>query len=810
MKGSNMNLTSKAGLVVGMFAILAIVPGKAAARDVTLVKKGKARCVIVVQPGTMAGLGTNAKLPRATLEKELESRRRLQRDSAADLALYLGKMSGSKIEIVEGLPAREKRLPIYIGPEAQKVFGAVGISKAGLFGFRVVVSRKGVGLYGESEYGTSYAIYELLHRLGCRWFMPTELGECIPQLSTLAVPVMDESLAPATESRGIWQGGVDYRRRNRLNCGKGIIWVNMSQGNLERYITKEQRKAHPEWCLHVNGKPHPHYLRWTRQDVADAVADAIIKQIEANHLPALKAGMRVGIGIVPGDYVVPADDPEEAKADPVPRVWEPAAGRWSVTDRYILLANRVAERVGKKYPTVLFSILAYVNQSMPPARYPVHPNLQVTIAPIDFNRMHPMTWPNHPNETWLLDMVQGWGKKASRIRAYWYGMNLAEPSAPNPFITKWGTDIPILLENNMVEWGPETMGGWESMLPGYALAARMTFYPEEKPEAILADLWTRFYGAAAEPMSRYWHTMDGAWIDGGEYAGSFFGYLRMFTPGVLGGARTEINETLSRCRTITEYRRVKLIDESLTLFELFMKMRRDWAAGNLRALASDYDLWRSGISDMVRRYRDPADPTYVQGRHGTLRYPDALLAAVYRDASRVEKEYARHAKPMLEWKWKHNPGPETDSLPWTAPEYDDRDWPKTHVVRETWSTIGHHTTMTEASAGRSGRMVYRISQRLRALPAGKKAFLWIGSTDGSAKLFVNGKHVPYIVPEKTRRNEKGEVLDAFSGYCRSAQFDITAALKTGDNQFTILCERTWLHELGTGGLMGPVLLYREK
>ena len=35
---------------------------------------------------------------------------------------------------------------------------------------------------------------------------------------------------------------------------------------------------------------------------------------------------------------------------PDPRVWEPAANQWSVTDRLILLANRVAEPVGKKSP----------------------------------------------------------------------------------------------------------------------------------------------------------------------------------------------------------------------------------------------------------------------------------------------------------------------------------------------------------------------------------------------------------------------------------------------------------------------------
>lgn len=107
-------------------------------------------------------------------------------------------------------------------------------------------------------------------------------------------------------------------------------------------------------------------------------------------------------------------------------------------------------------------------------------------------------------------------------------------------------------------------------------------------------------------------------------------------------------------------------------------------------------------------------------------------------------------------------------------------------------------------------MAYRTSQKLTAAPEGKKVFLWIGSTDGSAKVFVNGKHIPYIVPEKTRNNEAGDTLDAFYGYCKAAKFDITSALKAGENQFTILCERTHLNELGTGGLMGPVILYVEK
>jgi len=778
--------------LLAILASLTMLAGSAMAKDILLADKGKAQSVIVLPAGSMTWAGDTAQVSLTSWkDRETELRRRLQRDSVADLALYLGKMTGTTIEIVEGLPAKDTRVPIYIAEAAQQVFGPVGISKAGLYGFRVVASSKGLGLYGESAYGTSYAIYELLHRLGCRWFMPTALGECVPNLPRLTVPETDASLAPATESRGMTQGGADFMRRNRMN---GLDVAN-AQGGLEICISKEQLDAHPDWRMVANGKPM-NMFRMTREDVADAIADNIIKRLDKDYMPS--------ISLTPGDYVMSADDPEEMKYDPVPRVWEPAAGRWSVTDRMILLANRVAERVSKKYPDVKFGVLAYVNYSMPPVKQNVHPNVVPVIAPIDFNRHHPMTWPNHPNEYWLRDMVEGWGKKSSSIQAYWYGMNLAEITAPNPFITKWGTDIPILLKNKMAYWQPETMNGWDSMMPGYYLAVRMTFYPQETPDAILNDLYTRFYGAASEPMGRYWRTMDQAWINGGEYAGSHFGYLRIFTPEVMKNGRAAINEALAKCQTPLEYRRVKLIDESFSLFELYMKMRQDWATANLRTLDDQYDIWRSGARDMVRRYEDPADSTYVLGRFGTLLYPDAFIADAYRDAARMERENVRLGEPMLEWKWKYNPGPEADSLPWTDTAYDDKDWPKTQVIRDTWSDLGHHNTLTEVSAGRSGRMAYRTTVSLAALPAGKKAYLWIGSTDGTAKPFVNGQPIKYVVPVT------GEVREAFAGYCQPAQFDITAAVKPGVNQITILCERAWLNELGSGGLMGPVVVYREK
>ena len=775
-------------------ALTALLSCCVEAGDVRLADKGKARCVVVVPPGSMSWEGDDTPMRGWNDSMEPEYVRRLQRDSVNDLAHYLGKIAGTTVDVAEGLPKGEKRLPILIGAEAGKVFGSVGKTMAGKFAFRVVVGKKGIGLYGESEYGTSYAIYEFLHRLGCRWYMPSDLGECIPDWPTLDVPEMDLALAPATEWRRMERrtADADFQRRNRMN---GTV-LKATHG-LHGYITKEQREAHPEWCLHINGKPHPRCLRWTRQDVADAMADNIIARLDKSYVDTFS--------LSPGDYVVPTEDPEERKHDPEPRVWEPAANQWSVTDRLILLANRIAERIGKKYPNVKFGILVYVNYSMPPKKHNVHPNIIPTIAPIDFNRHHPMTWPGHPNETWLYDMVTGWGKVSKRLAYYAYGMNLAETSAPCPFITKWGTDIPVIMKSKCAFWMPETMGGWDSMMPGFYLSTRLTFYPDEKPDEILAEMWDRLYGAAAEPMAKYWHYIDRCWIDAREYAGGHFGYLKMFPPEKLAQARAYLDEALGRCKTLREHQRVELVSDYFALFELYMSMREDFANARFDKFSgagwpvSNQEMWLGGYQFMGRRYKG----TYAGGSLA-VPYFKWFCRKSYDDAGRLanKRETPWLAAPMLKWKYRHDADEKADELGWTKPDFDDKDWKTTHVVRDTWSSLGHHNTM--------GRMAYRATATVRTVPEGKKVFLWIGSTDGSAKLFVNGKHVKYVVPAKTRWNEKGDVIDAGSGYCVPVQFDVTGVVKPGANQITILCERKWLNELGTGGLMGPVVVYREK
>src|SRR5262249_29586351 len=237
--------------------------------DVTLVANGQSQCVIVSDAATMAADKVPA--PTKFVEAEAERQRQRLRESVKDLAEYLGKMSGAKVEVVTVAPkAEDKRVRVYVGAPAVATFGQGTKTAPYKQGFRFVVNANGVGLLGESDLASSYAVYELLDRLGCRWFMPSEFGELVPDLKTITLKDVDFSSAPGTIYRGIWYGDDNYKRRNRHG---GLL---LQAGHaLEMYFTKEDRDKHPEWKAEIGGKPSEHRLKWSSATMADALADKL-------------------------------------------------------------------------------------------------------------------------------------------------------------------------------------------------------------------------------------------------------------------------------------------------------------------------------------------------------------------------------------------------------------------------------------------------------------------------------------------------------------------------------------------------------
>lgn len=771
-----------ARLVFALMASLTLA-APAVRADAVLVKDGQARAVVCAPAAVMAPDAKNAAALKGPA-REAELQRQRLRESVKDLAHYLGTIAGTTVPLQGELPGKnDTRLPILVGDFAVKAFGAPKTKAPFKQGFRVVVTDKSVGLCGESDLATSYAIYEVLDRLGCRWYMPSALGEVIPSRKTVALPVMDFDSAPATTYRGVWYADDAYRRRNRHG---GLL---LSAGHaLEMYISKDERTKHPAWVGVVGGKPHPHRLKWSNPEVARAIADKILAMYANDPQPSYS--------LSPDD----GSDFDESKEDRAIDAgdFDPTAQMVSLTDRLMVLCNRVAGRVAAKRPDVLFGMLAYAQYIRPPVREKLHPNIVPQIAPIALCRYHSLTDDTAHGAKELRHLIEGWARQSKSISMYFYAYNLAETSAPMPMLRRWSADVPFVLDHKCKFWQPETLPNFENQFMAQYLGCRLAFDPKQKPAAILDEITARFYGAAAKEMAAYWSHVDDVWTKTPEYSGCGFAYLRFWSPERLAEARRRMDAARTACKTPIEKQRVQLADDSLRQFERFMKLRRDQAEGRFETLAAEAARWRKQVVALGEKYKDQYAFTKVPWTKETVSgtYFASFYQKTYDDATRIATTKQLLTKqPLRRFRYRADKDKTGEKLGWAAANFDDTSWKTTDVCMQTWSTLGYHDWFKS--------MWYRTDVDVPALPAGKKAYLWLGATDGSAKVFINGKHVPFT-------DAKGKRAEAFNGYCEPASFDITAALRPGANRIAILCTRTFFNELGTGGLIAPAALYREK
>lgn len=767
--------------------LLSVVHRPAAADELVIVDNGQPRAAIFVPARLMDDARANPEPPSiwGTLKPE-DNRRRL-RASVQDLAGVLQRISGAKVEIVKGTPPPgDKRIPLLIGELAVARFGKPQKAYPYQQGFRIVVSDRGVGLAGASDLATSYAIYTLLDQLGCRWYMPSPLGEVLPSTKTVTLKKQDLSTGPATIYRGLWYVDNDFARRNRLGG------MALAAGHaLEFTVPKELRKSHPEIRAIIKGKPDEHRVKWTHPLVAKAIADACLEQLKKD--PNLHT-----FSLSPDDGAS-WDESDDTKFDAGD--FDPSTQTVSKTDRLMVLCNRVAKLVVPRHPGVKFGVLAYADYTRAPVREKVHPNVIPQIAPITFSRAQPMTDDGEPNNKAFRTLVKGWGKAASATSYYFYGWNLAELSGPNPMIAKWSIDIPyVYKKGNCKFWQPETVPNFESCLHAHTLGIRLAWDPSQDPRAIVRELHEKFYGHAAKEMASYWHYIDDVWVKTPEYAGAGFGHLRRWTPERLTKARRLLNTAAAACKTAPEKARVEMASLSLEQFNQFMKMRRDHADGRFTTLAADVKRYRERMNALGEQYKNQyafAQMPWTKPDTLNVRYFDAFCKATYEDAARVAAGFQILTTPPLR-QWRYRPDKERkgEAAGWFKPGFDDATWKKTDCAVDTWSALGLHNYM--------GSLWYRAKVKVPAVPVGKKVFLWVGATDGRVKVFVNGKHVLHVGP-------KGQKADSFTGFCQPASFDITAAVVPGaENQVSLFCTRDFLNELGTGGLLSPVVIYREK
>lgn len=212
-------------------------------------------------------------------------------------------------------------------------------------------------------------------------------------------------------------------------------------------------------------------------------------------------------------------------------------------------------------------------------------------------------------------------------------------------------------------------------------------------------------------------------------------------------------------------------------------------------LAQDATSWRKRVAELGERYKDQyCFAPNVGGLNSA--YFAQFYQQTYDDAARVARHFDILTKtPIRQFRYQAVADSEGEAAGWAKTAFNDQAWKTTDVCLDTWSTLGYHDHFKS--------MWYRTEVSLPEVPKGWRVSLWLGSFDGSVKVFVNSQLVKHA-------DAAGKTADEVIGYCQPFSFDITSVAKSGANTIALFCTRKDFNELGTGGLLAPLFVYAEK
>lgn len=517
--------TAAMGVWASVFLLLTASPARAqvagtsGAQDLVIAADGKTAATVVVSPA--AG--------------EWEKR------AAADLALYVGKMTGAPAPAVANTPDAIAaalagpgpvlvvgRQAIEAEPSLQEALNKVAKPKPLLRADAVVVRRAGNRVYlaGTNDDAHYHAVSTLLHLWGCRWYVPTEFGECVPRHATLSVGALDHAYGSPFEIRHYW-----------------LAWLGDAAGHPEflrrNFMNTENVPSGHNMATYVQDLVPPGKTTFNVPIADDATAQHVAKKVA----PQFAEGKHVMLGMDDGVYQ--SDSPRDAEL--IALQYDKYFLTQSYTDAFMVFYNRVAELLQQQAPQSKAKIgfLIYSNITMPPVRDVVAKEPLVGyLAPIDIDPIHPMNTTVSASRREYRDMFDKWAKvMQGRLVIYDYDQSmLVWRDLPNPSHLAFRHDVKHYRDAGILGIDTESRGATATVFLNLFLRGQLMWNPDVDVDAHLAEFYPKFYGPAAGPMAKYWGAIYKAWEDTIVSEHEYFVAPAIYTPQLVEALRGHVAE----------------------------------------------------------------------------------------------------------------------------------------------------------------------------------------------------------------------------------------------------------------------------
>lgn len=371
--------------------------------------------------------------------------------------------------------------------------------------------------------GTFNAVNEFLRSLGCRWFAPGEIGEVVPQRTSLALPKVNRTVTPDfgfrrfvyyTQHTGIGDRAM-WNLRLGLNYGAEIAGFPQICHGLKFVIMREEMKqAHPELYLLTDGQ------RVIANEGMPNLLSPMLFEKQVKHVRAMFDHFQEpmhNIDLVDGYSGRMSDDPAWRAQLTPQRGWS-----GTMSDHVFGYLNRVAQEVHRSHPDRLVSALAYGAYTQPPEKIE---KLSPNLALIDVRHRQEFWEESKWKERrqWRIE----WLKKLSsgKYITWDFNTNARPEQAGRPvyYSRQISRDLRELKGVSLGEQveiyahpaGKEQSFGYHDLAIEHwnlYCTARLYWDVNQDVEAMLADYCTSYYGSAAEAMRAFIAHAETNWM----------------------------------------------------------------------------------------------------------------------------------------------------------------------------------------------------------------------------------------------------------------------------------------------------------
>lgn len=745
---------------------LLTVGGIAAAGRVVLVEDGQPRAVIVMADDA----------PRNTVT------------AVGELRDYLERMSGALLPVQPDVGGATSETRIWIGGHPDLAGRVSGLDLTFAHPEEILIAARDGGdlvLAGNdaSGSGTALTIYTFIQDvLGVRWLWPGELGEDVPEQSTLAFEPFTIRQHPIIRQRNYRhrpvnqdpsQSADDLRRwMVRQRMGHGFRSFSMSAGHAFTDWWERFGAEHPEYfALQPDGTRGP-YNPGRPDGVKLCVSNpGVHERWLAEAERQLARGSE-------GARVLSASKNDWAHMGVCTcadcRAWDHPDGRtirlrWAggvtaeqvaLTDRYVRFWNILARGVKSRFPErdILVGAWAYQENASPPVGVALEDNIV-----IGFVDGHPGAYGGFfafPSDLRQQDREM-WRRWAASARYMVWRPNLGHTvtaglALPQLPLRRSVEDFRFLADHAIVGLDIDSVGGhWATQGVQQYLIARLAWDPYADAEAILKDYFHRGFGPAAGPIESYYTHLETLFYQFVDAYGSlprfdqYQRFVEVYTPQALAAVAAHLREAEALVAGVPErfQRRVAFVRIGFDFIEALMQSYgamaevrarpADIVAGVRRAKAAadrvdalvakgeaDHALSTGRTRNLARDYFGPPN--------------DDLLPLL-----RVDDLLDGYALPWIETsrRW----GFKLETEPVTRPDgafLQSGDWDGLRVhTAYSWSHTFRDTDPALAAKlkGYHGAGWYHTRFRVPEEMLEREIYLFFGGVSDDCRVFVNGE-----------------------------------------------------------------------